>query len=230
MKKLLAIGIFISLLVACKKEKEPKSKVSYNKKEKANIQPDTTKIIVTENPIHFENLSVLIYPIGDTRSQNNKKGEYLSSDYYENTTGFNISNTIEDEISGYLSNIKFQKIGQDSLVKLTEKQVLIERMTLLKSNRNFVYVLADEDTNQDEKIDSDDIKSLYISDTDGTEFTKISTDLHEIIDWKYLEVNNRIYFRTIDDRNKNGKFDPKDSIHYFYYSFREKKSVEYNPI
>jgi hypothetical protein len=40
-----------------------------------------------------------------------------------------------------------------------------------------VYTLTDSDTNKDGKIDTSDIKTLYLSDISGENFTKVSADL-----------------------------------------------------
>ena len=66
----------------------------------------------------------------------------------------------------------------------------------------------------------------------GTNFTKLSDDLQELLDWNIVEVQNRLYFRTIEDINKNGAFDKKDTVHYFYVNLLDKewKVEEYMPI
>jgi hypothetical protein len=43
--------------------------------------------------------------------------------------------------------------------------------------------MFDADTNRDGKLDSSDIKSLYLSEISGKRFTKVSMDLQELIDW-----------------------------------------------
>jgi hypothetical protein len=93
-----------------------------------------------------------------------------------------------------------------------------------------MYILADADTNQDGVIDSNDIKSLYTSTELGKNFTKISTDLQELVDWKHIESTNKIYFRTIEDANKNGEFDKKDKIHYHFLNLKDNKVSEYFPL
>jgi hypothetical protein len=88
------------------------------------------------------------------------------------------------------------------------------------------------DTNKDVKLDDNDIKSLYLSDISGNRFTKISLDFQELIDWKVVESTNRLYYRTIEDTNKNGEFDKNDQVHYYFIDFSNKdwKSTEYKPI
>jgi hypothetical protein len=137
---------------------------------------------------------------------------------------------MENEITGYLQNLKFQEIGSDSLYVLSDKVMQIERVSYLKNNKMLVYVLADADTNQDGLIDSNDIKSLYISSELGKNFTKISTELQELIDWKHIESSNKLFFRTIEDANKNGEFDKKDKIHYHVVNLKDNKVSEYFPL
>jgi len=221
---------FCFILFSCKKEEEVKPKVKYSDKEAKAPQKDTTKLEVADLPIQFEGSNVLIFTIGNlTLGDINKKGSYESSEY-EGVAGFNVSNSMENEITGYLQNLKFQAIGTDSLHVLTDKVMLIERVSFIKSNKMLVYVLADADTNQDGVIDSNDIKSLYTSTELGKNFTKISTDIQELVDWKFMDAANKIYFRTIEDANKNGEFDKKDKIHYHFLNLKDSKVSEYFPL
>jgi hypothetical protein len=95
-----------------------------------------------------------------------------------------------------------------------------------------VYTLADMDTNKDGKLDTSDIKSLYLSEISGKRFTKVSTDFLELVDWSLVESENRLYFRTIEDANKNGEFDKNDVMHYHFIDLSGKdwKVSDYNPI
>lgn len=215
---------FLTLLVGCKEE--PKPKVKYDSTApKVEIKKDTSKLEVADLPLQFQNSNVLIYAIGDLRVGEMKKNGY------DEKANFTISNSLEDEVTGYLRNVKFQKVGEDSLHVLTDKVVMIERMSYLKSKKIIAYVLADADTNQDLKVDSDDIKSLYLSTDMGKNFTKISPDVQELIDWNFIENANTIYFRTIDDASKNGEFDKKDKLHYFSVKLTEDwKAVEFSPV
>lgn len=226
----------ITLFVSCKEETE-KPKVIYENtsKEQPEAKADTSKILVADLPVQMEGTSVLLFPIGEFAVQNRTaKAKYSSSE----RESFVVSNSNEYEITGYLSNIKFKQVGQDSLTVLTNKPVLIERVTYLKSiadktkKQFLVYVLEDMDSNKDGKLDSNDIKDLYISAIDGTNFKKLSVEFHEFIDWNVIESLNRLYFRTIEDINKNGAFDKEDKVHYYFVDLLDKelKVVEYNPV
>ena len=229
MKNYIYILLTLSVLIFSCQEEKAKPKVKYTEKEVKSLQKDTTKLEVADLPIQFDGSNVLVYTIGNLKIGDiNKKGNYETTSY-EGVAGFNVSNSMENEITGYLQNLKFQAVGLDSLYVLTDKIMLIERVSFIKSNKMMVYILADADTNQDGLIDSNDIKSLYISTELGKNFTKISTDLQELVDWKHIEATNKIYFRTIEDANKNGEFDKKDKIHYHFLNLKDSKVSEYFP-
>lgn len=223
-KSILYIIPFFSLLFSCKEQ--PKPKVKYDKPvAKSVVKQDTTRLEVADLPVLMGD--VLVYPIGRLRVSDLKKVEFESEKV--DGASFNISNVMDEELTGYLKNLKFQQIGKDSLHLLSDKELLIERMTFLKHKKLFVYVLADSDTNQDGKVDSDDVKALYISSELGKDFTKLTADMQELLDWNYIEKSGKIFFRTLDDRNKNGAFDKQDGIHYFYVNLtKEWKAQEFS--
>ena len=229
--------LLLTLLVSCKDE-AVKPKVIYDtKKEKVAPKADSTQIEIADLPIQMRGTKYLIHPVGDL---NVYEGRAKSS--YGSTTAdrvsFTVSNTSEYEITGYLRNLKFQQIGSDSIKALTDKPVLIQTATYLKSvsertkQQIMVYTMADDDTNKDGKLDINDIKTLYISEISGNRLTKLSPDFQELIDWNLIESKNSLYFRTIEDTNKNGQFDKNDVLHYNFVDLSSKdwKVTMYNPI
>lgn len=227
--------VFVGLFVSCKKEEAEKPKVTYEttSKAKPEVVSDANQIEVADLPINMEGTNFLIHPIGVMSG--NGKGIKSS---YDSEQGFTVSNYGEYQITGYLKNLKFQEIGKDTIYALTDKQILIETATYLKTfadkskQQLLVYSMADMDTNKDGKLDSNDIKSLYISTISGQKFTKLSADFQELIDWKIIESKNILYFRTIEDTNKNGEFDAKDSLQYQFVNLLDKewKVISYKPI
>ncbi|MGC4041737.1 MAG: hypothetical protein QM710_13360 [Flavobacterium sp.] len=227
--------IFAATLAGCKKEEAQKPKVSYENtsKPKSESSSDTTQIEVADLPVNMEGTNFLIHPIGVMTGS--PRGSKSSSDA---EPSFTVSNYGEFQITGYLKNLKFQEIGKDSIYALTDKPMLIETATYLKNfadkskQQLMVYSLADMDTNKDGKLDSSDIKSLYISTISGQKFTKLSPELQELIDWKILESKNLLYFRTVQDASKNGEFGRNDIVHYFYVSLADKewKPIEFFPV
>ena len=94
---------------------------------------------------------------------------------------------------------------------------------------NTVYVSAYE---YYFKLDDNDIKSLYISTVDGKNFKKLSPDFGELIDWNFVQSTSSIYFRIVEDSDKNGEFETGDKIRYFSVNLLEKelKAEEYFPV
>lgn len=237
MKKaaVLLAGIAI-LFASCKKEETEKPKVIYeNAKSKSEKPADSSQIEIADLPIQIPGTNFLIHPIGDYRVY---EGKSKASGYGYEKGSFTISNYSEFEITGFLQNLKFQEVNSDSIVALTDKPVLIQTATFLKAladktkQQTMVYTLADMDTNQDGKLDASDIRSLYLSDSNGGRFTKISEQFQELIDWNLIESKNRLYFRTMEDTNKNGEFDKNDVLHYHFVDLTDKewKVQDYNPI
>lgn len=237
MKNLFQILSVLSILIffSCKEEAE-KPKLSYNKADKKATEQkqDTTKILVAGLPIQFDSTDYLIYPVGNI----NSNSDWASKTYEsrsEESTSYNVANSMDNEITGYLTNLKFQKVNSDTLVSLTDKSVLIQSVNYLPTialktrQQILIYLIADADTNKDGKLDTNDIKSLYLSDISGQRFTKISTDVQEVLDWKIIDSKNQLYFRAVEDTNKNGKFDKNDKIHYNFINLLEKewKAIEF---
>ncbi|OAB28809.1 hypothetical protein SAMN05444395_102490 [Flavobacterium fryxellicola] len=232
------IGIAILLLTSCKEEVE-KPKVTYDGTNRAKelSKADSTQIQIADLPLQMEGTDYLLHPIADLSiRERGVKSRYGSSSV--NDLSFTISNYGEYEITGFLQNIKFQKVDSDSIRKLTERPVLIQTATYLKSvadktnNQIMVYTMVDMDTNKDGKLDTSDIKALYLSDISGDRFTKMSSDFQELIDWKLIGSKNRLYFRTVEDTNKNGEFDKNDVVNYYYIdlSNKEWKIIGYEPV
>lgn len=227
--------LLVVLFASCKKEEPVKPKVIYEDtaKTKPAVPVDTTQIEVADLPINMEGTNVLIHPIGVISGSG--KGIKSASDSEQS---FTVSNYGEYQITGYLKNLKFQEIGKDSITSLTDRPILIQTATYLKAfadktkQQLLVYTLSDMDTNKDGKLDANDIKSLYISTLSGQKFTKLSEDFQELIDWKIIESKNILYFRTIEDTNKNGEFDAEDNLKYNFVNLSDKewKVTAYKPI
>ena len=225
------------LFISCKEEEKVKPKVNYDTKAKdVKAKPsEVNTLLVADLPIQMDGTSVLIHPIGEFSVRDSiSRVKYSGSE----RESFVVSNYGGYEITGYLSNLKFQEVGSDSLKVLTDKPMMIERISYLKTiadktkKQLLVYVLEDMDSNKDGKLDSSDIKNLYISTINGSNFTKLSAEFHELIDWSLIESQNRLYFRTIEDTNKNGAFDKDDKVHYHFVDLltKELKVEEYQPL
>ena len=235
--KYIALVIIGTAVISCREEIK-KPKVSYDVSNKVSItKADSSQIEIADLPIQMTGTDYLIHPVGDLRVfERGTKARYGSSSV--NDVSFTIANLGEYEITGYLQNLKFQKTDSDSIRPLSDKPILILTATYLKpvadktQNKIMVYTLTDSDTNKDGKIDTSDIKTLYLSDISGNNFTKVSADLEELVDWSLIASKNRLYFRTIEDTNQNGQFDKNDVLHYNYIDLASKKweVKSYKPI
>nr|WP_297307513.1 hypothetical protein [uncultured Flavobacterium sp.] len=214
-----------SFLISCKKEEKPK--VIYEaEKEKVDFQKiDSTQIKIVDLPILLKGTEYMIHPVGDVRVYNTGNSKYGSSKTKH--VSYKISNYSYPEITGYLSNVMFQHKDSLDLKPLTENKMQIQSISFLDEfalktgKKLLVYTLVDKDTNRDGKYDSNDIKSLYISNADGTNFTKLTPEFQELLDWSVILENNRLYFRSIEDINKNGEFDSNDTINYYYIDLNQ---------
>lgn len=222
---------------ACKEEQE-QPKVTYVPENTPVDVPekiDSTEIVIADLPIHFDNTKYLIHPIGDVRIyEGRSKSSYGSSSV--SRVSYTISNYNRFEITGYLNNLHFQHLDSLNTVPLTDQKMVIQTATFLntialRTKKEFiVYTIADRDTNRDGLIDFNDIKSLYISEISGENFIKLTPDLQELIDWSVVDINNRLYLRTIEDTNKNGDFDKNDNLHYYFVNLNADLTLnEYTP-
>ena len=225
------------VLVACKQEKETPKVIYEEPKTNNNSRSiDTTSIKIADLPIHMEGTKYLIHPVGDVRVYDDFSKVYGSSK--TNTVSYAISNYNRFEITGYFENLKFQHLDSTNVKSLTDEKIQIQTVTYLDriaantKRQILVYSVVDKDTNKDNKIDQKDIKSLYISNIDGSNFTKLTEDYLEFIDWNIIETQNRLYFRCIEDINKNGAFDKNDKVHYHFVNLLEAewKVEAYMPI
>jgi hypothetical protein len=232
-----ALGTFVFFLTSCKEEVEQPKVIYAEESEIKETKIDTTQIKIADLPIQMEGTSFLLHPIGGVRvyeSNSRMKSSYGSSSV--NRISYSVSNYNRFEITGFLQNIYFQHIDSTSTKPLTDSKVVIQTATFLNTisdktkKQILVYTLADKDTNRDGKVDSSDIKALYLSDISGSDFTKISPELQELVDWNLIESKNRLYFRTIEDTNKNGDFDKNDLVHYYYVDLLKEWTLnEYVP-
>lgn len=121
---------------------------------------------------------------------------------------------------------------------LTDSNIRIKLVRFLngifeKTGEQFlVYSVLDKDTNKDGELDETDVSALYISNIDGSKFTKLTSDFHELIDWNVVSMKNGLYFRSAEDTNKNGDFDKEDKIHYQFINLSdpEWKVNQYDPM
>lgn len=236
MKRIFFTFCLITTLFSCKEEIETPKVIYEGGKAKAETKvKDTSSIKVADLPIVMEGTKYLIHPVGDVRVYETNGKVYGSSK--TNQVSYAISNYNRFEITGFFDNLNFQHIDSTTVKPLTDQKIQIQTATFLdgiasKTKKQIIaYTLVDADTNKDGKINQNDIKSLYLSTASGENFTKLSEEFQELIDWNIIEAQNRLYFRCIEDINKNGAFDKNDKVHYHYVNLlaNEWKVEMYTP-
>jgi hypothetical protein len=196
---------------------------------------NTTKVMVAELPIKFDSTDVLLFAVElvdlEQRGFNHVGSNFYS---YSKLEGSYMNN---DDFSGDFINIVFQdKDGHER--KLTDKKMKIQSIHFLRGiatktkSRYLLYSVLDIDSNGDLELNASDLEALYISRIDGSGFTKLTRALHELYDWNTFKGEGKIYFRTLEDRNKDGKLTNKDKFHHYFVDFsNDPYSVtEYNPL
>ena len=232
----LTLGLVV--FVSCKKDTETPKVIYENKKNSTEVnyqKIDSTDINIADLPIKFADTNYLLHPVGNVRVYNTGSSRSGSSKV-NNQVSYKISNYSTPEITGFITNVMFQHKDSLDLKPLTANRMQILSITYLdelalKTHKQFlIYTLVDVDTNKDGKYDDNDIKTLYISNINGTKFTKLTPDLHELLDWEVID--NVLYFRYIEDINKNGELDSKDAVHYAYMNLLSEdwKTESYNPL
>jgi hypothetical protein len=156
---------------------------------------DTTKILVSELPIKFDSTDVILFAIGLVDLQERGGYSKISSGYYggpDITSGYFSS----DNLVGNFINIVFQdKSGNER--KLTDKKIKIRSVDFLREifkktkTGYLLYSISDRDSNGDKELDHADLEALYIGKINGTEFKKISKELHEFYDYNLIKGENK---------------------------------------
>jgi hypothetical protein len=238
MKEVIAIIFLLLTLGSCT---ENKGKINYDLQVDTvatfnNIIQDTTKILVSELPVRFDSTNILIYAVGLVDLQERGGYSKFGSGTYSSSS-ISSSYFSEDKLIGNYINLIFEK--PNGIRKtLTDNKMRIISANFLRGVYNrtkqgyILYTIYDRDTNSDGELNRNDLEALYISNIDGTQLTKLSKELHEFYDYRTLKGSNVLYFRTLEDINKDGKLNNKDLFHYYKIQLTttEFKIEEYNPL
>lgn len=197
---------------------------------------DTTKLLVSELPVRFDSTDIILFAIGLVDLQERGGYSKISSGSYS-ASDIAASYFNEDYLIGNFINIVFKESNGPER-KLTDSKIRIRSANFLRSifkatrTGYLLYTVYDRDSNGDKELDPSDLEALYISKIDGTDFRKLTRELHEFYDWNIIKGDNRIYYRTLEDQNKDGNLNNKDKFHYYYIDFTDDSYsvVEYNPV
>jgi hypothetical protein len=232
MKRIIYIFfLFVFFVMACTNNDKPK--VVYEQDTTAaGLIIDTTAVPMANLPIHFDSTDYLLFVVGKTQSYARDSKFYMGSGSRDDNS-FSIGYFDGESVSGDIDNIKFQHIDSIYIRELTTEQIKIRSFYMVHTTANVILLeVMDKDTNKDQQLSYEDVVSLYIANSNGTTFKKLSVDGHQLLDWELMSSANRVYFRTIEDINRNGEFDKKDAFHHYFMSLESDdfKVVEIFPL
>lgn len=194
---------------------------------------DSAGVLVAGLPVKFDSTDVLLFTVG--KVEVSSRGHYgiLKSDQLSpQTPGYGTG----DDLWGNFVNIVFEE--KDTARKLTDRRVRIREIQFLRTIFQetgagyILYIVYDQDTNGDRQLDEADLRTLYISKVDGTGFRKLVHDLHEYYDHAVVKHESKLYFRTLEDANKDGELSKDDRFHYYRVDFSGDgySLTEYDPL
>lgn len=183
--------------------------------------------------VQIDSTEFLIHPIGVFSVPGGENTGYFSSSDSQSNGFFGN----DDIFFGELSNLKIQKVGSDSIQLLTEKNLKITKFSFIRdifntSRKYLVFEVIEQDWNSNGRLDAEDLPVLYISLINGANFRRFSPEGQILLDWKTIPQQNRLYFRTLEDKNGNEEREKEDEVHYFFIDLdtEELKVEEYIPI
>jgi len=228
--KPLLLILLVTFTLACTYTEKPK--VVYEQDDESGLLIDTTAIAMANLPIYFDSTEYMLFVIGKTQSYD--RGSKIS---FGSGSGDDKSYSVGyfdgESVRGDIDNIKFQHIDSIHIRELTTEQIKIRSFHLVHTTADVILLeVMDKDTNKDKLLNYEDVVSLYVANSNGTKFNKLSPEGHQLLDWEVSTAANRVYFRTIEDLNRNGEFDKKDAFHHYFMSLKNNdfKVVEIFPL
>jgi len=193
-------------------------------------EDNSENLAVANLPVHIDSTNYLIHPVA--------KIEVRESGYYGSSSSTSGSAAVGDQFFGNFTNLRFQELNSEEFTGLTDQNLRILSVQFLRAifentgKQFLLYKIVDSDTNADGKLNSNDQKALYISDINGSDFRRINRAEQVLQDYQVLKTVNRLYFRSIEDINANGRLDAGEKPHYFYLDLASQvlKVTEYFPL
>ena len=223
MKKYLLLLIIV--FVGCEKKQSKKNIYQGNnetQQEEIIIRPNIESKLIVDLPQKIDSTNFIVFPVNRIQIDDNKsrisKSNYSSRLY-----------------SIPLENLIFKNTNDNKSLRLTNNYIkIISFNQLFDSNKNsenlLVYKIIKYDSNFDGVLNNEDVSSLFISNTNGTNFMQITTKNEHLINWNYIPESEKLFFTTIIDLDKNGLFDNNDKhqIHSLTISNLKNKTTLFN--
>ena len=191
---------------------------------------ENTEVLAVANlPVHIDSTNYLIHPVGKIEV---REGYYGSGSH---NSGSPVSG---DRFTGNFLNLRFQELNSEAFTDLTDQNIKIRSVDFLREifdntgKQLLLYNVVDTDTNDDDKLDFEDREALFVSGIDGKNFRKISPLNQVVLEYRVVPAMNRLYFRSLEDANDNGRLDADEKSHYYYLDLASEalKVTEYFPV
>lgn len=227
MKNIFVLFLLVGMFYSCSERKAPaivKDGESVHIQTMDSLIEDTTKVLNVHLPSLVDSAKqILVHEIYLENNNEMKERSYSKKgEYYD---------------SPNMLNLIFEDLINQKKYLLTNNQIRIFSYNQLQDKagkKYFLYRVIDQDYNKDGKLNSNDVGSLYISNIDGTSFSKLTKERENIEynDPEWIRSVDRYYFRTFEDSNKDGFFDIKDKMHHYYIQFGSDgyKVIEYSSL
>jgi hypothetical protein len=92
-----------------------------------------------------------------------------------------------------------------------------------RKERPVVIIGGDKTWNQNDKLDSNDLRALFITTASGQGLQQVSPKGEHLVHWKMQKTTNALTFITKADSNKDNKFDEKDVNKVYVFHLTEEK-------
>ncbi len=129
------------------------------------------------------------------------------------------SNYSDKEIQFYNIIFSNKKNGETHL--LLKKNAIITSFDFLEkkeagkpSTRFWLYRIIENDTNKDNKLNSQDAIIGYISDSSGKNLQQITPNNTQLISWTIVQSVGAIFLKIIEDSDNDKKFTERDKINF----------------
>ncbi len=219
MKIAIVTVVFLGVLSSCDKLKKEVNTVGRLDLETTNVKdkPNDKKglKLIADLPIKIDSSSnFIVFHI-------NTLGESDSSDKMSYTSR-------KEYHHSYLKNLIFQNIQTDMRNVLTTDKIEIVSYEQLYVEKNkpenvILYQVID---NFSEDKDALTLTGLYLSTEGGENFTKISEKGHHLTNWEYYPELKKVFFKTIEDSDRNNALDNLDTHHIYSVSIQDFKAKE----
>lgn len=236
MKNLILLLTIMLLVCACKRSE---ARIAYDENAKgdqnANLMDTETgdyKKLIADLPFSFDSVKYLYFPLGETNESFKMNLRSFSSSYSNTSKSYSLGYMRGSYINCNLDNLMIRPKDSSTFKLLTHSDIKIKsinylyRIDTIHGVDKLIYKVVDADSNKDSYINDDDLVGLYTSRTNGNDFKRISPANQQLIDWETTDLQGLLYFRTMEDIDKNGMFDDKDRINLYEYDLVKEDTIK----